>query len=235
MEIKDVIILGAGTSKSEGAPLQNQLFKEFLEYYEQVLKGEEWHVLGEQEEQIVDYFKRFWGIDVHDTNNSEFPTFEECLGVLDLAYSRGESFKGLSREEIENIRNALIFLIATVLDTKLERKIVHHKKLVERLKQENKLKETAFISLNYDIIIDNVLVDQYPDYHLDYGIDFVNFKRRNDNWREPEEEKSVLLLKIHGSLNWLYCPTCNHIELTPKRKGAIKAFYKVKNAESVEH
>ncbi len=27
MKIKDVIILGAGASKSEGAPLQNELFK----------------------------------------------------------------------------------------------------------------------------------------------------------------------------------------------------------------
>jgi len=73
------------------------------------------------------------------------------------------------------------------------------------------------------------LTKLYPDYHLDYGIDFVNFERIND-WKRPHKNKAVVLLKIHGSLNWLYCPTCNHIELTPKEKGAIKAFYKVKNA-----
>jgi len=32
MNIEDVIILGAGASKSEGAPLQNEVFKEFFEY-----------------------------------------------------------------------------------------------------------------------------------------------------------------------------------------------------------
>jgi len=31
--IENAIILGAGASKSEGAPLQNELFKEFFEYH----------------------------------------------------------------------------------------------------------------------------------------------------------------------------------------------------------
>jgi len=71
------------------------------------------------------------------------------------------------------------------------------------------------------------LVELYPEFHLDYGINFINFERRSD-WKRPNKNKAVLLLKIHGSLNWLYCPTCNHIELTPRKKGAIKAFYEVK-------
>ena len=41
----------------------------------------------------------------------------------------------------------------------------------------------------------------------------------------------MLLLKIHGSLNWLYCPVCNHIKLTPKEERAIKAFYDIEKCE----
>ena len=229
MNIKDVIILGAGASKSEGAPLQNELFKEFFEYYKRVLKGKVWSLSKEQEKLIIEYFKKFWGIDIENCQNQniKFPTFEECLGVLDLAYHRGESFKSYPKKEIEEIRNALIFLIAKVLDEKLRGQIIHHKKLVDRLKNEGSLRETAFLSLNYDIIIDNVLVDLYEEHHLDYGIDFINFERKRD-WKRPDKNKAVLLLKIHGSLNWLYCPTCNHIELTPRKKEAIKAFYKAK-------
>jgi len=223
MNIEDVIILGAGASKSEGAPLQNEVFKEFFEY----LKDKVWGLSKKQEKLIIEYFKKFWGIDIenYQNQNIKFPTFEECLGVLDLAYHRGESFKSYPKKEIEQIRNALIFLIAKVLDKKLQGKIIHHKKLVGRLKNEGSLRQTAFLSLNYDIIIDNVLAD-LEEYHPDYGIDFINFERNND-WKRPDKNKAVLLLKIHGSLNWLYCPTCNHIELTPK-KGAIKAFYEVK-------
>jgi len=230
--IKDVIILGAGASKSEGAPLQNELFKEFFNYYRQVLKGKIWTLSEEQERVIINFFKDFWGIDINNYQNQnvEFPTFEECLGVLDLAYLRRESFKGYTEKDINNVRNALIFLIAKVLDEKLRGKIVYHKKLVERLKKEGKLKETAFISLNYDIIIDNVLTELYPDFHLDYGIEFINFNR-DDDWKRPDKNKSVLLLKIHGSLNWLYCPTCNQMELTPKKKGAVEAFYQSKSCQ----
>ena len=233
MRVKDVIILGAGASKSEDAPLQNELFKEFFEYYRQVLKGKTWSLSKKQENLIIEYFRNFWGIDIENYQNHtvEFPTFEECLGVLDLAYFRGESFKRCTRKKIDQIRNALIFLIAKILDEKLRGKITHHKNLVRRLKYTGKLNKTAFISLNYDIIIDNVLTKLYPNYYLDYGIDFVNFERIND-WKGPNKNKAVVLLKIHGSLNWLYCPTCNHIELTSKEKGAIKAFYKVKKCDN---
>lgn len=227
MNINDVIILGAGASKSEGAPLQKELFSEFIEYYKQASKDKICSLSKEQEELIIEYFKDFWGIDINNYQNPdvEFPTFEECLGILDLAYLRGESLKGYTGDDINKVRNALIFLIAKVLDKKLRGKIVYHRRLVDRLIEKEKLTQTAFISLNYDTIIDNILVERYPEYHIDYGIDFVNFERESD-WTRPEQDKSVLLLKIHGSLNWLYCPTCNHLERTPRK--AIDAFYKEK-------
>lgn len=233
MNIKDVIILGAGASKSDRAPLQNELFKEFFDYYYQILKEKVWTLSEKQERVIIDFFKEFWGVDINNYQNQDvmFPTFEECLGVLDLAHFRGESLKGYTEKKVNEVRNTLIFLIAKVLDEKLRREMIHHKDLVTRLKDEGKLKQTVFISLNYDIIIDNALIELYPDYHLDYGIDFVNFERRN-GWKRPEKNKSVPLLKVHGSLNWLYCPTCNHMELTPKEKSAVEAFHKAKKCKS---
>ena len=59
MNIEDVIILGAGASKSEGAPLQNEVFKEFFEY----LKDKVWGLSKKQEKLIIEYFKKFWGIE----------------------------------------------------------------------------------------------------------------------------------------------------------------------------
>jgi len=55
---------------------------------------------------------------------------------------------------------------------------------------------------------------------LDYAIDFANFHDA-DNWHAPRAERAVDLLKVHGSLNWLYCPVCKAMWLTPKRKGVI--------------
>jgi len=229
MNIKNVIILGAGASKSEGGHCRMNYLESSLNIIDGVLAEQIWSLSSVQEKTIIKYFKDFWGININNFQSQDikFPTFEESLSVLDLAFHRGESFKGCSRKNIDRIRNALIFLIAKILDEKLRGKIKYHKSLVERLEKNGTLKQTTFISLNYDIIIDNILTGQYPKYHLDYGVDFVNFERAND-WRRPAEDKSILLLKIHGSLNWLYCPTCNHIELTPKEKGATKAFYEAK-------
>ena len=210
--IKQVIILGAGASKSEGAPLQSELFKEFFKIFKDDTQGE----------LIIDFFKDFWGINTNNFQSPDikFPTFEECLGILDWAHIRNECLRGYSQERLNTVRSALIYLIAKVLDENLKEKDVHHKCLVNRLIAENILSQTAFISLNYDIIIDNVLTELALDYNINYGIDSINTNRTK------QSSNYILLLKLHGSLNWLYCPTCNNIEITPKKKQAIKTFYK---------
>lgn len=99
----------------------------------------------------------------------------------------------------------------------------HHKKLVKRLDEQKTLSKTAFISLNYDILIDNALTDCYQSYDLDYGVEFTN---SDDSWKKPRPEKSISLYKLHGSLNWLYCPTCISLKLTPKEKSVPKLVFK---------
>jgi hypothetical protein len=208
--ISNVIILGAGASAADGAPVQNKLIRDFFNSRYHLPKNK----FTDQEKIIFDYFKSFWGIRLGRSKSSEYPTFEECLGVLDLAYLRGDGYKNLKKEEIITYRSALVYLIAKLLDEKLRRPAPYHRKLVNKLLNCNQLGNTSFISLNYDIIIDNEIVKIYEDYYLNYGIDFINFDREDD-WERPKEDQAVLLLKIHGSLNWIYCPTCNHIELVP--------------------
>ena len=64
---------------------------------------------------------------------------------------------------------------------------------------------------------------------LDYGIDFTNFDYEESSWRKPEGE-SVKLYKIHGSLNWLYCPVCSSITLTPYEGGVMRILNNQKEA-----
>lgn len=70
----------------------------------------------------------------------------------------------------------------------------------------------AFISTNYDILIDNALSEQAGS--IDYGVDFRGFPRGG-------LFRSTILLKPHGSLNWLFCPTCNDLKITPNEKGVV--------------
>jgi len=224
MNIENVIFLGAGASASEGAPLQGDLFKEYFLSYQKKTGSSVYH---EMDRELATFFDSFYGIDVDydKLENCSFPTFEEVIGILELALSRGESFKdyglGYNSPRIQQIREHLILLIALILDEKLKGENKYHSKLVNRLSQNVDIIKTCFISLNYDILIDNALLNLYPDYDLDYGVNFTNFDR-SDVWIKPKRNQSVFLLKLHGSLNWLYCPTCISLTLTPKDKKIIK-------------
>ena len=223
-----MIILGAGASRADGAPLQKELFPSYFSEYRArpVETG--------LAERLSHFFDTFFG-----RADDVYPTFEEALGVLDLALLRGESFRGLpntsTKPQIQQTRDDLTLLMARVIDWRLEERNRYHRALVSRLDREGRLRRTCFISLNYDILIDNALIEIYPRHDIDYGVDFTNFhvaRRRaprtevtpggvDQPWRPPRRTKAVSLLKLHGSLNWLYCPACVQLSLTPKVKGAL--------------
>jgi hypothetical protein len=181
--------------------------------------------------ELATFFDLMFGIDVDDRTQLDqvsFPTFEEALGILDLAERRKEALKDFDLEKmatnsnrIRFIRQYLVMLMAKVVHDKLISTGDKHQKLVRRILKAGLIDETIFISTNYDILIDNALTALYSDgILLDYGVDFTNFDEP-DGWQKPADP-TVRLFKLHGSLNWLYCPTCNTLTLTPKDKGIIR-------------
>jgi len=213
MPIEEVIFLGAGASAADGAPTQKRLFKDYFEdrsHTDDITLS------------LSQFFKDFFGIDTaHNLNNTDFPTFEEVLGILELSLNRYESFRGYplipQDPKVQNVREHIIFLIARILKEKLASGRLAHDALVVRLNRESQLRTTAFISLNYDILIDNALTDVHHIIDLDYGIQFTNFAKKHD-WHKPRPNRLTKLFKLHGSLNWLYCPTCISLTITPKDK-----------------
>ena len=224
---KYIIFLGAGASCSEGAPAQNQLFKRAFELG--------CHYKIDKSGHLKKYFRDFWAINIDDMESiqKEFPTFEEALGILELARTRQESFAGYysSTNRIDEIINDLTYLMAEVLKETLKTKQCgNHYDLVQGLKRENLLQDCCFISLNYDILIDNAMIAVQGDYDLDYGIDFLNYDLKDGGWYKPDQSRSVKLLKLHGSLNWLYCSVCKKIRITPKKKSVPEIAYIEKSA-----
>lgn len=213
MAIQEVIFLGAGASAADGAPIQNRLFKDYFE------DGPHRDIISNH---LGRFFRDFFGINTRNhLHDIEFPTFEEILGILEISLSRYESFRNYplipQDPKVQNVREQIIFLIAKILKDKLQFGRTNHDALVSRLKRESRLRKTAFISLNYDILIDNALTDMHPVIDLDYGIEFTNFSRKGD-WHAPRFNRAIKLFKLHGSLNWLYCPTCISLTITPKVK-----------------
>jgi hypothetical protein len=180
--------------------------------------------------ELATFFLEMFQIDVDhgDMNKINFPTFEEVLGLTDLAIIRKEAFRHFDIENraansgrLRFIAQYLVFLVAKVLDAKLQQNAVEHRKLVTALRVAGKLRDVVFVSTNYDILIDNALTEEHNHgTDLDYGVEFRNFDRPDD-WSRPSLDSRVQLFKPHGSLNWLFCPTCNELEITPKEKGVV--------------
>ncbi len=222
--MNNVIFLGAGASHSEGAPLQNEVFRE---YFRLIRSGK----IGNAAQLDV---ARFFGLifsiipEIADLDSTLFPTFEEALGILDLAEKRGEALSEFTSEtalvntpRIRYVRQWLIFVLAQVLSETLSNPPGYHQRLVDNLYSHGKITKTIFVSTNYDILIDNALGSLIQkEISLDYGLEFTNFDIPG-NWHRPTN-RSVKLFKPHGSLNWLFCPSCNTLTLTPYEKGVIR-------------
>src|SRR5688572_25186507 len=117
---KYAIFLGAGASAAEGAPIQSNLFRDYF----QLLKRRGGHYSSEHERELATFFQLMFDIDVDDDASlkvAKFPTYEEALGVLDLADLKNESFKDFpninfasNSGRIKFLRLYLVFLMADI-------------------------------------------------------------------------------------------------------------------------
>lgn len=233
------IFLGAGASAAENSPIQNELFSEYFKS----LTPKDFD--SDMNKELYKFFKQMFNIDIinDDMEKVNFPTFEEVLGLLDLAEQRRECFKNFALEPLNKknnsirfLRQYLILLMAKAIHKSEGRRNEYHKMLVNNLSKGNLLENTTFISANYDIHIDNTIASLYSEKKqhimLDYGVDFTNFYLDNE-WKKPVEP-SIKLYKIHGSLNWLYCPICNSLTLTPYEGGVMRLLDNIKEAKCLE-
>ena len=74
------------------------------------------------------------------------------------------------------------------------------------VKYLNDRPETPIVTTNYDCCIDLALVND--GVWCEYGMEFANA-----NALPPNSEKKASLIKLHGSLNWFYCQTCQAVWL----------------------
>jgi hypothetical protein len=212
---KTIFFFGAGASAAEGAPIASRLLIEAFKQFPNDGKIK----------LVKDFLQEFYSNDCLD--ESTIPTFEEILSPIDICLQKQEQFSSKwNYDTLSELRENLIYCICSILHEKLSEKNKYHLKLIDNLFQNvNDSDRYAFISLNYDILLDNALVrlgdgSRNPKVDIDYAISFRN---EGTDWRSPSENK-VYLLKLHGSLNWLFCPTCNSIRITPKEKGVMRIF-----------
>ena len=227
--MKTAVFLGGGASAAEGAPMQSELIRAYFK----IVQVNEQIKNSAMNRELESYFKELFQIDFSERaiENIVFPTFEEAMGILDLAVRRREALKHYDLENIKHnsnrigfIRQYLVLLMAMVLDNAEKEIKGLHRLLIENLIADGLLAECVFITTNYDLLFDKA-VKSVTGVYPDYGFDYLGCAAADSN------EEFITLYKVHGSLNWLYCPACNLISLTGEKTGAVELLTDINKAD----
>lgn len=191
----NIFVLGAGFSKPAGLPLCNELFKEVLRkskktnIYQNILKKD-----------ISNFLK------YHNKTNNVHITeseinFEEFISYLDIEHYL--SLKGSDTWSDEGNRSQIAIrnLISHHLLKKINSMGKNDWKLYEYF-VENLNPGDIIITFNYDNIIEKCLEKAMKPYRL-----FLN--------KISDKEEDIILLKMHGSIDWFdfthYENLCNYL------------------------
>lgn len=227
---KVVVVFGAGATKACGGPLTNEILPDA--YAPKVRAEMERDGYNDviQREGYADLLDEFLVNSFHVPrdravrNQGSYPGLPLLLSLIDTAIDRkeplgprwvperipeGEAQSPRGRRSLTDLRQSLEYIVFALLDYKLRRlKHNYYRDLLKKLYPPGG-PEPDVISLNYDLIADNSLIrlsgkrGRFPDYGCEISTTAYN---------DPPNYYGRLL-KIHGSLNWLYCPGCHRLDI----------------------
>jgi hypothetical protein len=199
-----VLILGAGATKACRGPLTKEFLPEADKAASDIERDGYVALLDRFLEDVFRLPPRASRIE------SSYPALPLLISLIDTAIDRNQSLHAnFDVKTLREVRAALDYVIFAVLDYKLRGTLptYHYEAIGHLFGYEI---EPQIISLNYDIIIDQVLVhlggNSFPDYSCD--VETVTYR----HWR-----KWGKLFKLHGSLNWMHCANCNRLDLAFSR------------------
>jgi hypothetical protein len=224
MSEKPVIILGAGATKACGGPLTDEILPA-------ALNGEMEHdnektLVADREELLFltsQFLTECFNVPTtRPVTKSDCPSLPMVLSMLRRSIDLKQPIGDWEGERLVKARRAIEYSIFAVIEAALRRMSSStrflHNQLLEPLYARGA--DVTVTSLNYDVIVDNAMFalceihqQNHPPYPPDYGVDIAT-QRYNDFCAPGTFGR---LLKIHGSLNWLYCEKCHGLDLFVSR------------------
>lgn len=200
-----VIFLGAGATKACGGPLTNEILPKILSYTTSPDPGGHLQMLG-----------RFLEDQFHITPTSAadlYPGLPMLMSVLDTALDRREPLHPQwGADSIRLIREAIEFGIFDVLEEQLQKAPTNnHWDFLQRLYPPGT--QPCVISTNYDLIADTAMMFLSELRTPDGGLPAYHCAISTSFYAGAVTSPFGVLLKLHGSLNWLYCKACHRLEI----------------------
>jgi hypothetical protein len=220
--INTAYIVGAGFSWYAGLPLQEKFTSELLKPI-----GDD----SDPDYALVKHLTEFIN-EVFDHSRSApakyWPTLEDIFTCIDIAANTGHHLGfEFPPSRLRTVRRALLTRIIKMLHNNygIARKedSVHWRQLrnfINRVPTD----DSAFISINWDTVIEQRMSELRNINHFDYQCraSASDFPRKGAVvGRFAKDSKATLpVIKIHGSINWLYCDSCRRLYWFPAAQGA---------------
>ncbi len=198
----DVYIFGAGASAAEGAPATGDFFAQAWQRLAPVF--------DERVERVWRFLADIFGVAVDGPESFDvIPSVDQVFSLVDWSLHADQALGAqYDPPRLYEVRRDLEHLMCAALDAALDQRERRpegpHARFVRRLLAEKDPADFALLSLNYDTILDDALVNAGA--RPDYGFSDLDLRRRG-------AARGPLLAKLHGSLNWALCKACDHVEV----------------------
>jgi hypothetical protein len=232
-----ILFLGAGASRALGYPQTSEILPEVLRRLkdrtlftaQEVVQG----LPGEhQAVNTLGFHPNPMGVFEADLS-ALFPTLldtpsppniTDILSLFDhLIFTGNAALPGFSRERLARLRGLLERGIATVVSEPAARQTADQRVLVDQLvawllrdSPNAAGRWVTVVTTNYDLAVERPLVTRLKAAggEVDYGFSWRDpYRQENaeDVVRVRPSKPAVSLFKLHGSINWVRCPHCDHV------------------------
>jgi hypothetical protein len=201
-----VLFLGAGATKSVQGPMTDEILPAIYARKSSVASYDSTGRVAKLAQFLENEFHVSPGLP-----KEQYPGLPLLMSLIDTALDRRELFDAQwDVTVLAELREAIEFGIFDVLEEALARSPTNnHYGLIERLFPAPGTPQV--ITTNYDLVVDTALMHlsqrQPPGGLPNYHCGIANISSIG------AEQRFGTLLKLHGSLNWLFCRTCQRLEL----------------------
>jgi hypothetical protein len=215
--VKTVFIVGAGFSHYAGLPLTSKFTDALLEARD--------YTEGPSRI-LVEFLSLF----IHDAfgHSSKagakyWPALEDIFTCVDLSSNSGHHLgSSFAPADLRTVRRALVARTIRMLHQAYKdprkRKAEDWGKL-SRFFDWIEPSGVGFISMNWDTVIEQKLIGIHTDAMFDYCCDALLASFPQDGRTvsaagllpRRSTEEATPIIKIHGSINWLYCDNCREL------------------------
>jgi hypothetical protein len=200
-----------------GMPLQEG-------FTEALLSGRE--AGGGASGKVVEHLRKFinGAFDHKTTAGARYwPELEDIFTCVDLSANTGHNLGPTYRaSDLRTARRALIYRIMTMLrEQYLEARARKDKNWgrLTALMHNIDSSRAGFISTNWDTVVEDLLEETQQVEWFDYGCDaakaLLHPSHNEIRVEEAEQRPAPYVIKMHGSVNWLYCENCRHLYWIP--------------------